>query len=88
MKQLSIGWVTVLLLATVYPATCTGSEDPCETLRARLCDSLWQWDGPGGEQVFFKRNGYIEHVVWTRRGLITRWQAIDRRTVLQQIERA
>lgn len=35
----------------------------------------------------FRDNGYVEHGGWTRRGLITRWDVIDRRTVLLRIER-
>lgn len=56
-------------------------------LYACLAGSRWQWDGPNGEEVVFQPDGYVEHPGWSARGLVTRWEAIDRRAVLFEIER-
>jgi len=55
-------------------------------LRQFLTNTCWQWDGPNGEEVVFQPDGYVEHPGWSARGLVTRWEAIDRRTVLFTIE--
>lgn len=60
--------------------------DSGEQLKEDITNSLWQWDGDGGEKITFNGNGYIEHPGWTSRRLVTRWEAIDRRTVLLEIE--
>ena len=61
-------------------------HDSGKQLNEHIANSLWQWDGDGGEKIFFNGNGYIENQVWTSRQLITRWETIDRRTVLLEIE--
>ena len=75
-----------VLLAADY-ATAVEPPDPGRELRNRLRGTKWQWDGGGGEAVTFADNGYVENVGWDRRGLITRWDVIDKRTVLLRIER-
>ena len=57
-----------------------------EELKEHVTSFLWQWDGDVGEKIIFNGNGYIEHPGWTRRGLVTKWEVIDRRTVLLEIE--
>ena len=46
-----------------------------------LSGSTWEWGGPK-EQIEFKRDGYIGHPGWERRGLTTSWKVIDQHTVL------
>ncbi len=60
--------------------------DSGKQLKEHITNSLWQWDGDGGEQIIFNGNGYIEHQGWTSRRLVTRWEAIDRRTILFEID--
>ncbi len=74
-----------LLAANV--ASAVESADPCRPLREHLRGTKWQWDGGGGEVVTFADSGYVEHEGWNKRGLITRWDVVDRRTVLLRIER-
>ena len=77
-------------LSLVLLASWTGAarqDDPGRELRKHLRGTKWQWDGGGGEIVVFGDNGYVGHEGWTRRGLITRWDAIDKRAVLLRIER-
>lgn len=68
------------------------TNNPCDnindvvSLKTALNNTLWQWDGTFGEQIFFKENGNVEHEGWTQRGLVTIWKPIDRRTVLFKIE--
>lgn len=76
---------TAILLTGLFSAT--GNPDANKELRERLRGTQWQWDGGGGEVVTFKADGYIEHEGWTESGLLTRWDVIDRRTVLLRIER-
>lgn len=64
----------------------TQEHDSRKQLKDHIANSLWQWDGDGGEKIFFNGNGYIEHPGWTSRRLVTRWETIDRRTVLLEIE--
>ena len=61
-------------------------HDSGKQLKEHIADSLWQWDGDGGEKIFFNGNGYVENQSWTSRQLVTRWETIDRRTVLLEIE--
>lgn len=75
-----------VLLAANY-ATAAKPPDPGRELRDHLRGTKWQWDGGGGEAVTFADNGYVENVGWGKRGLITRWTVIDKRTVLLRIER-
>ncbi len=55
-------------------------------LAEHITNSLWQWDGAGGEKITFNANRLVENEGWTARKLVTRWQVIDRRTVLFEIE--
>ncbi|MCP4262534.1 MAG: LamG domain-containing protein [Planctomycetes bacterium] len=79
----------VILSLLIFGASGkAGAQDDagCK-LRKHLRGTMWQWDGSGGEVVRFVDNGYVKHEGWTRRKLITRWDVIDRRTVLLRIER-
>lgn len=82
---------TVFLIICILLAglQCTVAAENAYTheLRQYLNNTLWQWDGDGGETVFFNENGGVENDGWTKRHLITRWEVIDRRTVLLKIER-
>ena len=89
-----IATVTCLLLVGCAPAnrTLAGStsesgqgHDSGEQLKEHITNSLWQWDGDGGEKITFNGKGYVDHPGWTRRRLVTRWEVIDRRTVLLEI---
>jgi hypothetical protein len=79
--------IAVCLLLSVASAGMARQVDPGRELRLRLRGTRWQWDGAGGEVIVFGDNGYIEHEGWACRDLITRWDVIDRRTVLLRIER-
>lgn len=83
--RMSVIAFTVLLAANY--ATAAERPDPGRELRNHLRGTKWQWDGDGGEAVTFADNGYVENVGWDKRGLITRWDVIDKRTVLLRIER-
>jgi hypothetical protein len=65
--------------AHLKPADVTTKED----LRKYLIDTVWTWD----EGLRFKADGYVEQKQWTSAGLVTKWEAIDRRTVLLWIEK-
>ena len=77
----------VVILAAMQLALGAENGPPTTELLSHITNSRWQWDGTGGEAVVFKEDGYVEHDGWTRRGLLTRWQVIDRRTVLLKIEK-
>lgn len=62
-------------------------DELANRLAGRLNDTFWQWDGPYGETILFQADGTVEHAGWTGRGLVTRWEAIDRRTVLLIIDK-
>ena len=85
MKKLLIGIVVVLAVSQFVSAV--ENNDPTQELLSHITNTLWQWDGTRGETVLFQENGYVEHGGWTQRGLVTRWEVIDRRTVLLKIER-
>ncbi|MBN1943938.1 MAG: hypothetical protein JW849_11650 [Phycisphaerae bacterium] len=74
---------------TTKTATATYSAriyDSEISLMEIINNSHWQWDGNHGERIFFNGNGYVEHEGWKRRDLVTRWEIIDRRTVVLEIE--
>ena len=56
-----------------------------ELLRVALTGSVWQW-GTDGDLVF-RKDGYVGHKGWEAGGLVTRWEVLDRRTVMLEIER-
>ncbi len=85
MKMLAL--VSIAMLVVLQPAVGGEDNDPACELRAHVTNTQWQWDGDRGETIVFRENHYIEHEGWTKRGLITRWEAIDRRTILLKIER-
>ena len=80
----------IMYLATLglmlFCSLVSASEQDYE-LNQHIRGTKWQWDGNGGEVVVFAANGYIEHEGWTQRGLVTRWEVIDKRTVRLTIER-
>ncbi|VTS00839.1 unnamed protein product [Gemmata massiliana] len=53
-----------------------------ENLQAYLANTSWTWGN-----CRLKANGYVENKGWDSAGLVTRWEAIDRRTVLFSIEK-
>jgi hypothetical protein len=55
-----------------------------EQLKKFLAASEWSWEK---ESVTLKPDGYVRQAGWESRGLITRWEAIDRRTVLFILEK-
>jgi hypothetical protein len=80
----------LVALSLLLPASWAGAaeeDDPGHELREHLRGTTWQWDGGGGEVVVFGDNGYVDHEGWTQRGLVTRWDVIDKRTALLRIER-
>ena len=79
---LTVVWV----LLSVASASAANSLDPGRELRRHLRGTMWQWDGAGGEVVVFADDGYMRHEGWTDRHLVTRWDVIDRRTVLLTVE--
>ena len=83
--RMSVIALMVVLAANV--ASVAESADHCRPLREYLRGTKWQWDGDGGEAVTFADTGYVENVGWDKRGLITRWDVIDKRTVLLRVER-
>lgn len=102
MKRFHITFLLAALLITSACATmaenpsaapagvmtaASGHVEAATDLRAALTDTVWQWDGGGGETVVFRADGTIAHAGWTERGLVTGWEVIDRRTVLLEIER-
>jgi hypothetical protein len=61
-----------------------GSADAAELKRA-VSGTNWDW---GEGDVTFKEDGYAEHPVWNGKlGLVTKWEPIDRRTVVLHIEK-
>ncbi len=76
----------VVLLAT--PNVFAKSSNQEFKLTEVIEDTEWEWNGPNAnEKIVFKRNGYIGHPGWERRGLATSWQVIDEHTVLLVIEK-
>lgn len=55
-----------------------------EQLKTFLLGTDWSWET---EQVRLKPDGFVENKGWDSRGLVTRWEAIDARTVLFVIEK-
>ncbi|MBP3960700.1 hypothetical protein J8F10_36205 [Gemmata sp. G18] len=53
-----------------------------ENLQAYLANTSWVWGN-----CRLKANGYVENKGWDSAGLVTKWEAIDRRTVLFSIEK-
>ena len=76
----------VTLGLMLFCSLVSASEQDYE-LNQHIRGTKWQWDGNGGEVVVFAANGYVEHEGWTQRGLVTRWEVIDKRTVRLTIER-
>ena len=71
---------------TATPTVDNKTHDSEVQLKEHIINSHWQWDGDSGEEILFKGNGYVEHPGWIGRRLVTRWEVIDRRTVLLEIE--
>ena len=72
--------------------TQPGGQQPSATadLRQRLAGTRWQWcwqGYDGREAIVFGADGYVQNDNWDRWGLVTRWEAIDGRTVLLTIEK-
>lgn len=76
---------SVIILAAIISLAAEEKKDPTSQLKKELTETTWQWDGDGGEEVHFQKNGFIEHPGWTKRGLKTQWIVIDKRTVLFKI---
>lgn len=53
-------------------------------LQRYLADSKWEWGND--DALLLSGNGIVQNAGWQSRGLITRWEAIDRRTVVMKIE--
>lgn len=53
-----------------------------EALHRYIAGSAWTWG-----DMRFKPTGHVEVKDWDARGLVTRWEAVDRRTVLLIIEK-
>ena len=56
-----------------------------EELQNFLNESIWIW-AKGGD-LHFKKDGHIGHAGWEAAGFLMRWEVIDRRTVILEIER-
>jgi hypothetical protein len=67
------------LRPTPWPRVVLSKED----LKEFLAGTEWAW----GLSFRFKPDGYVENANWTMRGLVTRWEAIDHRTVVLVVER-
>jgi hypothetical protein len=55
-----------------------------EDLSRFLVDTVWNWQDGG---MALRGNGLVNHPEWASRGLITRWEAFDRRTLLLVVEK-
>ncbi|WP_020475300.1 hypothetical protein [Zavarzinella formosa] len=66
---------------TPRPAAVVTKED----LKKFLAGTQWEWGGDG--DITLKADGYVDQPRWTTMGLVTQWEAIDRRTVLLTIEK-
>ena len=65
--------------AKIRPAEVTTKED----LQKYLSGTSWSW----GDNFKFKPDGYVEVKEWDGRGLVTKWESVDRRTVVLVIEK-
>ena len=65
--------------AKIRPAEVTTKED----LQKYLSGTSWIW----GDSFRFKPDGHVEVKDWDSRGLVTKWEAVDRRTVVLTIEK-
>lgn len=60
--------------------------DQREALRKQLEGTTWLW----GEQdavVKLDKEGFVRNELWESQGLVTKWKAIDRRTVFLFVEK-
>lgn len=55
-----------------------------DDLRKALAGTRWTW---GNDRLQLMADGDVQMAEWTARGLVTRWRAVDRRTVLFVIAR-
>jgi hypothetical protein len=74
----------VVKAATPESAGETDSA-PSPDLKKLLPNTRWEWSM--GQSVVFRPDGTIGNADWESRGLVTRWQILDHRTVLVVIEK-
>lgn len=55
-----------------------------KALRRHLVGTKWEWSA---EALQFLSDGTVRHPGWQSRGLVTTWEAIDRRTAILRIAR-
>jgi hypothetical protein len=67
------------------PPPPRGKVDTASALQRYLADSKWEWGAD--DMLVLSRNGIVQDANWQSRGLVTRWEAIDRRTVLMMIDK-
>jgi hypothetical protein len=79
--------MTTLALITSILTGQARQVESRENLQLHIIGTAWEWDGNYGETISFKKDGFIKHPVWSKRGLITSWQVIDTRTVLLKVEK-
>jgi hypothetical protein len=65
--------------SNLRPADVIAKED----LQKYLVGTSWEWD----DGMTLKADGYVTQKNWDGRGLVTKWEAVDRRTVVLFIEK-
>ena len=55
-----------------------------EELKSRLAGTTWQWAGTN--TIRFDSDGMVSNKDWAARGLVTRWEPVDQRTVVLVIQ--
>jgi|GEM_PF-4755026 len=66
-----------------FRSKALGAVRTKEDLRRILSGTSWVW----GEGLKLKPDGYVEQKDWQSGGLVTKWEAVDRRTVVLWIEK-
>ena len=78
---------TALRPSAAAPAAGPARAQDVQTmahLQKFLEDTVWNW-GDGDLQL--RWDGRAEHAGWNKAGLVTRWAAVDRRTVVLRVEK-
>lgn len=55
------------------------ATNPVDEFKRSITGSRWDW---GDGVLLLKPDGYVAHPLWDGMGLVTKWEAVDRRTVV------
>jgi hypothetical protein len=64
----------------IRPAAIASKSD----LKRALTGTVWDH---GDADLTLRADGHVQHAVWDRMGLVTRWEPVDRRTIVLVIEK-